>query len=613
MFPTNACYGPERNNWLDPFSDATTPDYLNGEYPGDYGWDAAGLAPDPTTFAAYREAEMIHARWAMLGTLGCLTPELLAKYTGMQVDPPLWFKAGARIFLEGGLDSLGSSNLVHTQPTPAIVAVKQTEGPFHMPPDHAPVPVPGAFQCAAGHGLAPLLGAAGTSLASWHCTGELSPPPSLGVTSAGPHLAPSPGTVLAAPGPNIDTVAAWYNPQHNTQPAPFLAGSHAEAHGAHDAYGDLGDADDPLSFPAVQGDQCAARHGLAPLSLDAAGTSLASSHLVPVSTYPLGLTDDPLALAAAGYPDPVDIDKPAWPTASPPRDLFATGTDPTPMSVYEVHWGQLEQPPDSTTTTPPTCPYELGSMCERVFTRTAVGGKRRCPSDTDSSASSDTTSTASTSSSPRREPKSKKHKKHKRHHKRKKQKRHPPSPPPPPLQPYPYPYTYPYYTPQQHALPSHYSHTTSNQPRNHKPRSHKPRARRHINHTHIPRISIRITIRRTPSQRTNPTTPIRTNPHTSRPRTTPPNHPPNTHISTTPTKLRRTPTSIITQTTTRTTPTPTNTTRTPVHSIIRLLNPIASIPPSSIHHHRNLRHPQRNKNTAQTRSTTPRPLQRPKG
>merc|ERR1719463_953804 len=74
----------DRPSW---FPGATIPAWLDGSLAGDRGFDPMGLGADPTALRWFRQSELMHARWAMLGVAGILVQEL--------TRPDLfWYEAG---------------------------------------------------------------------------------------------------------------------------------------------------------------------------------------------------------------------------------------------------------------------------------------------------------------------------------------------------------------------------------------------------------------------------------------------------------------------------------------------------------------------------------------
>ncbi|CAN1166900.1 Chlorophyll a-b binding protein 7, chloroplastic [Linum perenne] len=87
-------YGEERPRWLGSIPYDDYPPHLAGELPGDYGFDVANLSEDPNALQRYFNFEILHARWAMLGALGAVIPEVLDLCDAVRFAEPVWWRVG---------------------------------------------------------------------------------------------------------------------------------------------------------------------------------------------------------------------------------------------------------------------------------------------------------------------------------------------------------------------------------------------------------------------------------------------------------------------------------------------------------------------------------------
>ncbi|KAI3428160.1 hypothetical protein D9Q98_006543 [Chlorella vulgaris] len=86
-------FGNGRPLWLGPLSQQP-PAHLSGELPGDYGFDPAGLGRHSAQLSKFVELELLHARWAMLGALGALIPEVLQLTGATTFLEDRWWNVG---------------------------------------------------------------------------------------------------------------------------------------------------------------------------------------------------------------------------------------------------------------------------------------------------------------------------------------------------------------------------------------------------------------------------------------------------------------------------------------------------------------------------------------
>lgn len=98
------------------------PSYLSGDLAGDYGYDPLGLGTDSDKVRSYREAELIHSRWAMLAAAGILIPEGL-EANGADLVGGTWFETGAKMLNGGTLNYFAVPWGIVNNPLPLFVVI----------------------------------------------------------------------------------------------------------------------------------------------------------------------------------------------------------------------------------------------------------------------------------------------------------------------------------------------------------------------------------------------------------------------------------------------------------------------------------------------------------
>merc|ERR1711977_71607 len=77
-----------------------SPPHLTGKLPGDFGFDPLELGKDPAALQWYHQAELQHARWAMLAVTGILVQSI--------VKPDVNFMTAGKISAENSYASFGT-------------------------------------------------------------------------------------------------------------------------------------------------------------------------------------------------------------------------------------------------------------------------------------------------------------------------------------------------------------------------------------------------------------------------------------------------------------------------------------------------------------------------